>query len=150
MTATGVLKYLLVEDDDSHAMIIQRTLERDEVPCHVERVSNGVEAMHYLRKEGPYAATERPDVVLLDLNLPRLNGHEVLVIVKKDPDLAGIPIVVLSTSDTETDRSKAYGNAANSYLVKPTSFDQFREMVRVLNRYWGVWNRPERATLKGH
>jgi len=150
MTCNGVLKYLLVEDDDSHAMIIQRTLERDEIPCHVERVSNGVDALQYLRKEGPYAQTDRPDVVLLDLNLPRLNGHEVLAAVKKDPELAGIPIVVLSTSDTEIDRSKAYGNAANSYLVKPTSFDQFRAMVHDLNRYWGVWNRPERETWKGH
>ena len=140
------LKYLLVEDDDSHAMIIQRTLERDEVHCEVARVSNGVEALSYLRREGVYSDRERPDVVLLDLNLPRLNGHEVLAEVKTDPELRGIPIVVLSTSDTESDRCRAYGNLANSYLVKPASFEKFREMVRILNSYWGTWNRP--ATCK--
>lgn len=136
------IRYLLVEDDDSHAMITMRSLRNNRVPNTVERVTDGAEAMAYLRNEGPYADRARPDAVLLDLKMPRLDGHEVLALIKEDPVLRMIPVIVLTTSDAEDDRLKAYKRHANSYLVKPLSFDRFRQLADDLTQYWGVWNRP--------
>jgi CheY-like chemotaxis protein len=138
------VQFLLVEDDDSHAMITMRTLRDHQLPKRVDRVSDGLEAMAYLRREGPYADRPRPDIILLDLKLPRLDGHEVLERVKGDPDLRCIPIVILTTSDAEADRMKAYQHYANSYLVKPIGYERFREMADELSDYWGAWNRPAR------
>jgi CheY-like chemotaxis protein len=136
------VRFLLVEDDDSHAMITMRTLRNHQLPKRVDRVSDGVEAMEYLHREGRYADSPRPDIILLDLKLPRLDGHEVLARIKRDPELRLIPIVILTTSDAEPDRTRAYQNFCNSYLVKPIGFDRFREMADELSEYWGLWNRP--------
>lgn len=135
------LQFLLVEDDDSHATITMRTLRDHALPKQVDRVVDGIEALAYLRREGEYADRPRPDIILLDLKLPRLDGHEVLAQVKADPELRFIPIVVLTTSDAESDRVKAYEHFANSYLVKPIGYDHFREMAFELSDYWGTWNR---------
>jgi CheY-like chemotaxis protein len=104
----------------------------------VDRVCDGAEALDYLRSP----KKPRPDVVLLDLNLPKVDGHEVLARIKESPDLCTIPIVVLTTSDAEIDRLRAYREHVNSYLVKPIDFERFRQMVRELSLYWGVWNQP--------
>ena len=134
--------FLLVEDDDDHAEIVRRTLLHNRVSNTVDRVADGEEALSYLRQEPPYDDRPRPDVILLDLKLPKLNGHEVLTAVKNEPSLRTIPTVVLTTSEAESDRHRAYDNHANSYLVKPVDFQRFRQMVDDLNLYWGLWNSP--------
>ena len=135
------VQFLLVEDDDSHAMITIRTLREHQLPKVVDRVVDGEQAMSYLRREGPYADKLRPDIILLDLKLPRLDGHEVLAKVKDDPQLRSIPVLILTTSDSESDRLRAYEHYANSYLVKPIGYDQFRQMAEEISDYWCVWNR---------
>ena len=138
----GLTRFLLVEDDDDHAALTLHALKRHRVSNTIDRVSDGVEAMAYLRRQPPYADKPRPSVMLLDLNMPRMDGHEVLKQVKDDPDLRSLTVVVLTTSEAETDRVKAYSHHANSYLVKPVSFEQFSKMVDELSLYWGVWNKP--------
>lgn len=137
-----LVRFLLVEDEDDHAEIVLRTLTQNRIGNGIERVRDGAEALAFLRKEGEFADRQRPDVILLDLKLPKVDGHEVLAEVKQDPALLKIPVVVLTTSDAETDRAKAYEHHANSYLVKPVDFERFRQMVADLSLYWGVWNRP--------
>jgi CheY-like chemotaxis protein len=137
-----LVHFLLVEDDDSHAEITIRSLKRNRVSNTVDRVSDGVQALEYLRQQGAFQGRPRPDVVLLDLKLPKRDGHEVLAEIKDDLELQAIPVVILTTSDAESDRAKAYHHHANSYLVKPLDFDRFRQMVNDLSLYWGVWNRP--------
>ncbi len=135
------IHFLLVEDDDDHAHLVSWNLKRHRVRNTVDRVADGAQALRYLRKEGEYAARPLPDVILLDLNLPKVDGHQVLRIIKEDQQLCRVPVVILTTSDAERDRAKAYEHHANSYLVKPTDFERFRNMVDVLSLYWGVWNR---------
>ena len=139
---TKLLHFLLVEDDDDHAAIVLRTLQRNRVGNTVDRVADGQQALDYLRGTTQFAGRPRPDVILLDLKLPKVDGHEVLETIKNDPQFSSIPTVVLTTSDAEVDRMRAYSNHANSYLVKPVDFHRFRQMVDDLNLYWGVWNRP--------
>jgi len=136
-----LLRFLLVEDDEDHAEIVLHSLAEHRVSNAVDHVLDGEAALQYLRREGQYADSPRPDVILLDLKLPKLDGHEVLEQIKADHDLRSIPVVVLTTSDAESDRTRAYENFANSYLVKPLNFDQFNKMVEDLGLYWGVWNR---------
>lgn len=137
-----LVHFLLVEDDDDHAALVERSLKRNRVQNRVSRVSDGAQAIQFLRNEGEFADAIRPDTILLDLKLPKLNGHEVLEIIKADEDLRAIPVVMLTTSDAENDRAKAYHHHVNSYVVKPLDFTKFRELVEELNLYWGVWNRP--------
>lgn len=136
------LTFLLVEDDDNHAHLVTRSLQKARVQNRVFRVSDGAEALAFLRREGQYAEMPHPDVVLLDLQLPKLNGHEVLATIKQDEHLKTTPVVVMTTSDAESDREKAYKHHANSYVVKPLDFDRFRELVKDLCFYWSVWNEP--------
>lgn len=136
-----LLHFLLIEDDDNHATIVIRTLKNNRIANRIDHVADGEEGLRYLRQEPPYEDVPRPDVVLLDLKLPKIDGHEVLAQVKEDPELRSTPIVVLTTSAAERDRQTAYRLHANSYLVKPVDFEQFRQMVTDLGFYWGVWNK---------
>ncbi|MEN0058280.1 MAG: response regulator, partial [Bdellovibrio sp.] len=124
-----------------HAMIVSRSLKKEGFIHEIERVRDGVEAMRYLRKQGPYATAVSPDVVLLDLNLPKKDGHEVLAEIKEDPLLRKIPTIILTTSDAESDKLKAYEHYANSYLVKPLDPNALRDMIADLSYYWGIWNK---------
>ena len=137
-------KFLLVEDDDDHAAIVMRSLRSENASNLIDRATNGVEAIQYLRGQGRFQGMLLPDVILLDLKLPKKDGHEVLAEIKQDERLAVIPIVVLSTSDAETDRMQAYQLHANSYLVKPLNHDDFKKMIRDMSLYWGNWNRAPR------
>lgn len=139
-----LLRFLLVEDDDDHAEIIVRTLRRSNIASAVQRVADADEALILLRQCGQ-TTTPSPDIILLDLKLPGLSGHDLLRIIKSDPTLLTIPVVVLTTSSAEKDREMAYKHHANSYIVKPASFVRFREMVRDLSLYWGVWSPPAQA-----
>jgi CheY-like chemotaxis protein len=133
---------LLVEDDETHAMLIMRCFGRMEVN-NIHWVSDGMEALDYLIHRGKYEDIEknpRPDLILLDLRLPKRDGHEVLKDIKNSDDLRTIPVVVLTTSKNEYDVTKAYLNHANSYLVKPLGFDKFQQMIKDLAIYWLKWN----------
>lgn len=138
---------LMVEDDDFHAELLQKSLKEHFGPHRLDRVSDGQEALQYIRRQEHFQDKPRPDLILLDLKLPRVSGHDVLKQVKSDPDLHLIPIVVLTTSDSHADRLQAYENYTNSYLVKPVEFDQFEEMVKELYRYWFQWNRSPEPSL---
>lgn len=141
------INFLLVEDDHDHAILVQRHIDRTRLGNVVQRVKDGEEALAYLRREGSFVQAPRPDVILLDLKLPKYDGHEVLAQIKADPDLRRIPVIVLTTSAAEADRMKAYNLEANSYLVKPMNHEEFSRMIEELGRYWGGWNQPseERA-----
>jgi CheY-like chemotaxis protein len=142
--STQPVRFLLVEDDDSHALLVTRNLERARVVNTVDRVSDGAQALAYLRAEAPYQQRVVPDVVLLDLKLPKIDGLEVLERIKNDEQLRKIPVVILTTSDAERDRAQAYNSHVNSYVVKPIDFEQFQNMIRDLGFYWAIWNcRPQ-------
>jgi DNA-binding response OmpR family regulator len=136
------LSVLLVEDDDDHAELVTRTLRRNRLAGTIARLHDGESALAYLRREDAYADRPRPDIVLLDLKLPKLDGYDVLKAIKGDDVLRMIPVIILTTSDAEADRSRAYAYNANSYIVKPVNFDRFRKMVEDLSLYWGVWSQP--------
>ena len=137
----GPARFLLVEDEDAHASLFTLALERNAAAATVDRVADGLEALEYLRRQGRYRDRPTPDVVFLDLKMPKLDGLEALERIKNDETLRKIPIVVLSTSNAESDRARAYARHVNSYVVKPADFDQFQQMVAALGSYWGVWNR---------
>jgi CheY-like chemotaxis protein len=135
---------LLVEDEPAHAEIVRRNFETSRIANRLLHVSDGQEALDYLRREGRHgdpALSPRPNLILLDLRLPRVDGLEVLKIVKEDPALRTIPVVVLTTSAAEADMVRAYENHANSYLVKPVDFPQFLDLMETLGYYWLAWNR---------
>jgi CheY-like chemotaxis protein len=144
-----LVSFLLVEDDEDHAQLVIRSLENNRVTNGIYHVKDGAEALDFLFRRGKYQSQSLPDIILLDLKLPKVDGHEVLRQVKSDPQLKVIPIVVLTTSAAESDRATAYEEHANSYLVKPLDFNSFRKMAEELNLYWGVWNQPHRATKEG-
>ncbi|MES2769378.1 MAG: response regulator [Bdellovibrionota bacterium] len=141
-----LITFLLVEDDDDHAQLVIRGLENNRITNKIDRVRDGAEALDYLFCRDKYKEKVAPDIILLDLKLPKIDGHEVLRKIKMDSRLKVIPVVVLTTSAAESDRARAYQEHANSYLVKPLDFNSFRKMAEDLNLYWGVWNQaPHKA-----
>jgi CheY-like chemotaxis protein len=117
-------------------VIAQEALHAGQVDSRLEVVSDGVEALAYLRKEDGYAEASRPDLILLDLNLPRKSGHEVLAEVKADPNLRSIPVVVLTTSGLEEDVSRCYDHYANVYVTKPVDFEHFTQVVKQIDDFF--------------
>lgn len=139
------LRILLVEDNADHAELIKRSFEEHRVGNELIHLDDGEKAVDYLKRRGEYASPEsspRPDVVLLDLRLPRVDGLEVLREIKTTDGLRKIPVVVLTTSDTETDIARAYDLHANAYLVKPVGFTEFLDLMRDMGFFWLVWNKP--------
>jgi len=130
------LRVLLVEDDPGDVLIAQEALRAGNLSTRLDVVSDGVEAMAYLRKQDAYAEAERPDLILLDLNLPRMSGHEVLAELKADSSLRRIPIVVLSTSVAAEDIAKSYELHANVYVSKPVDFDDFAGVVKQIDEFF--------------
>jgi CheY-like chemotaxis protein len=135
-----VASILLVEDDDLHADLFARGLRSQPDHGNVFRVADGEEALRYIRRESPYEDVPVPDVIVLDLKLPRLSGHELLEILKQDPRTSRIPVVILTTSEDQGDRNRAYASHVNSYVAKPLDFGRFNDLVRDLSRYWTEWN----------
>lgn len=127
---------LLVEDSVTDAQLAMKALERGRLVNNVHHVKDGVEALEFLNKQGKYADSPRPDVVLLDLNMPRMDGREVLAVVKADESLKTIPIVVLTTSDEESDIISAYGLSSNAYIVKPVDLKKFFDVVTDIQNFW--------------
>jgi CheY-like chemotaxis protein len=137
MADTGrsrALQLLLVEDDPGDVLMTKEALDEGAdsslPPCVLHVVSDGVDALEFLHREGRYAAAPSPDLVLLDLNLPRIGGREVLAQIKGDPVLRRIPVVILTTSDSVDDIVSSYDLQANAYVTKPVGFDRFAEVVR--------------------
>jgi len=127
---------LLVEDSPSDVLITREAFEEFKIFNTLHVVDDGVEAMAFLRQEGKYASMPRPDLILLDLNLPRKNGREVLAEIKANPRLKHIPVVILTTSHSEQDVLQAYGQHANCYIVKPVGFDNFVEAMKSIRQFW--------------
>ncbi|MCP3992527.1 MAG: response regulator [Actinomycetia bacterium] len=127
------LNILLVEDDPMDVQLARIGLKNDNFLPDIHVVEDGEEAMQFLRKEGQFQRVSTPDIVLLDLNLPGMNGQEVLLEIKSDPSLRDIPVVVLTTSDAPPDIAKAYDGFANAYMTKPVDFSQFHRVVEDLS-----------------
>lgn len=135
MTATPI-EILLVEDNQGDVLLTREAFKEAKVLNHLSVVSDGVEALAYLRREGSFSDSVRPDLILLDLNLPRKGGREVLAELKGDERLRGIPVVVLTTSQAEEDIAQAYRAQANCYISKPVDLDQFVRAVRSIESFW--------------
>lgn len=130
------VEILLVEDSPTDILLAKEALEYSRVVNHLSTVTDGVEAMAFLRREGPYRDAPRPGLILLDLNLPKKDGREVLAEIKSDEKLMRIPVVVLTTSKSEADVLKAYGLHANCYIVKPVDFEKFADVVKYIENFW--------------
>ena len=133
---TEPIEILLVEDNPGDARLAVEALKESEVRNNLHHVPDGVEAMRFLRGEGEYAEAPQPDLILLDLNLPRKDGREVLSEIKEDPRLRLVPVVVLTTSAAERDLVRTYGLHANAYVIKPIDLDRFVEIVQGIEEFW--------------
>src|SRR5919108_2326088 len=131
-----IFEVLLVEDSDTDVLMTREALEHDKVLINLHVVEDGVEAMAFLRREDPHGRALRPDLILLDLNLPRKDGREVLAEIKADSDLKSIPVVILTTSNAEEDVLRAYGLHANCYVTKPVDFECFTKVVQTIKGFW--------------
>jgi len=137
------LKILLVEDNDAHAEMVMRSFEDNRIANEITHVDDGEKALSYLHRRGEYeneSNNSLPDLILLDLRLPKVDGLQVLKEVKSAEKLKSIPVVILTTSNADMDVAKAYKFHANSYLVKPIDFDDFTKMMDELGYYWLAWN----------
>jgi chemotaxis family two-component system response regulator Rcp1 len=135
-TSIRPIEILLVEDSPSDALLTKKAFEGARLINRLHVVEDGIEALKFLRKESPYADALRPDLILLDLNLPKKDGREVLAEIKEDEDLKVIPVVVLTTSHAEEDIMKSYKLHANCYITKPVNFDSFTEAITTLEKFW--------------
>jgi CheY-like chemotaxis protein len=131
-----IIEVLLVEDDPGDVLLIQEAFEHNKVRNRLTVAGDGVEALAHLRREGEHAGAARPDLILLDLNLPRKDGREVLAEVKADPALRSIPVVVLTTSQAESDVLRSYDLHANAFITKPVDFERFIEVVRQIDDFF--------------
>ncbi len=130
------IEILLVEDNPGDVRLTKEALKEGKVVNNLHTVEDGEEAMAYLRRQSPYAQATRPDLILLDLNLPKKSGREVLEEIKEDPDLRRIPVVILTISEAEQDIIKSYNLHANCYITKPVNLEQFMEVVQSIENFW--------------
>jgi len=130
------IEILMVEDNPGDVRLTQEALREGKVRNHIHVLTDSVEALAFLRRQGRYANASRPDVILLDLNLPKKDGREVLAEIKVDPNLLRIPVVILTSSEAEEDILKAYNLHANAYVAKPVGLEQFIAVVRQIEGFW--------------
>lgn len=130
------VEILLAEDNPNDITLTRKAFEEGKILNNLHVVTDGVEAMQYLRQEGEYADALRPDIVLLDLEMPRKGGKEVLAEIRDDEDLRTVPVVVLTSSDAERDVVESYRLDANAYLTKPVGYQGFKEIIRELESFW--------------
>jgi CheY-like chemotaxis protein len=135
-TQAAPVEILLAEDNPGDAKLTRKALDQGKIINNLHVVTDGVEALEYLRQEGEYADNPRPDLMLLDLNMPRKDGREVLQEIKTDPDLRRIPVVVMTSSEAEEDIVQSYDLHANAYLTKPIDFDGFLDVVGSIEEFW--------------
>jgi CheY-like chemotaxis protein len=139
---------LLVEDNIDHAELVIRTMEDHRIANTIKHFLDGQSALDYLLRRNEYedpASSPRPHMILLDLRLPRVDGLEVLRIIKEQDDLKNIPVIILTTSEADKDMTRAYSQHVNSYLVKPVGFDDFSKLMNDLGFYWLGWNSHPRV-----
>lgn len=136
MENVRVVDVLLVEDDPGDVLMTQEAFADNKVHNRLHVVNNGVDAMAFLHQEGPYADVPQPDLILLDLNLPKMDGREVLAAIKEDKALRSIPVVVLTTSEAEEDVLRSYNLYANAYVTKPVDFERFIDVVRRIDEFF--------------
>ena len=134
--AVRPLELLLVEDNPGDVRLTREALKSGEVAVNLNVARDGVEALDFLRRRGTFAAAPVPDLILLDLNLPRKNGREVLSEIKSDPELRRIPVLVMTTSRADQDINRAYSLNANCYITKPMDLDEFLRIVRSIEDFW--------------
>jgi chemotaxis family two-component system response regulator Rcp1 len=134
--AAPPVEILLVEDNPGDVRLTKEALKEGKVYNNLHWAKDGVEALEFLRREGKQAKAPRPDIILLDLNLPKKDGREVLAVIKRDPDLKHIPVVVLTTSKAEEDVLKSYELHANCYVTKPVDLEKFIQVVQSIDRFW--------------
>lgn len=127
---------LLIEDNPGDILLTREALDLLSFPYNLRVVEDGIEAMEYLRNQGKYKAAQRPDLILLDLNLPKKDGREVLEEIKADKSLKVIPVIVLTNSKSEEDVIKAYNSNANCYLSKPVELDKYFEIIKLIKEFW--------------
>jgi chemotaxis family two-component system response regulator Rcp1 len=130
------IEILMVEDNPGDIRLTVEALKEGKVRNNLHTVGDGEEALAFLRRQGPYAEAPRPDLILLDLNLPKKTGQEVLAEIKEDPDLRRIPVVILTVSEAEADILKTYNLHANCYITKPVDLDRFIEVVKSIEDFW--------------
>ena len=130
------IEILLVEDNPGDVRLTQEALKEHKIVNSLQVAKDGVEAINFLRREGEHVDAVRPDLILLDLNLPKMDGREVLTEIKKDDDLRRIPVVVLTTSRAEEDIIRTYDCHANCYITKPVDFDQFINVIKSIENFW--------------
>jgi chemotaxis family two-component system response regulator Rcp1 len=131
-----IVRILLVEDNPGDVRLTQEALKEAKFRNVLQVVGDGVEALAYLRRQGKYRDATRPNLVMLDLNMPRMDGRELLAAIKKDPELMRIPVVVLTSSEAESDIARAYDLHANCYVTKPVGIDHFLEVVKSIEEFW--------------
>jgi chemotaxis family two-component system response regulator Rcp1 len=131
-----LVQILLVEDNPGDVRLTREALKEAKFRNTVQVVGDGVEALAYLHQQGQYSGAMRPHLIMLDLNLPRMDGREVLAAIKKDADLRRIPVVVLSSSEAESDIARAYELHANAYVTKPVDIDHFLQVVKAIEEFW--------------
>jgi two-component system, chemotaxis family, response regulator Rcp1 len=136
MMNSYIINILLVEDNPADVRLTREALKECKLLNKLSVVTDGVEAMEYMRQKGKYAGEALPDLVLLDLNLPKKDGREVLAEIKQDPDLKKIPVVILTTSNAEKDVLMSYNHHANCYITKPVDLDQFVTVVKSIENFW--------------
>ncbi len=131
-----LIEILLVEDNPGDARLTLEAMREGKLRNRIHHVRDGVEALAFLRRESEFSAVPVPDIILLDLNMPRKDGREVLAEIKDDPRLRLIPVVILTTSEAEKDIIKSYELHANCYITKPVDLDKFTEIVRAIENFW--------------
>jgi two-component system, chemotaxis family, response regulator Rcp1 len=136
MAESGPIEILLVEDNPADIRLTREALHEAKISNNLHVATDGVQALRFLHREEEHADAPRPDLMLLDLNLPKKTGREVLEVVKEDPDLRRIPVVVLTTSEAEQDIVRSYDLHANAYIKKPVDFGSFVEVVRAIEDFW--------------
>lgn len=134
--SSRLIEILLVEDNPGDVLLTREAMKEGKVRNRLSVVGDGVDALAFLRRQGNFADAPRPDLILLDLNLPRKDGREVLAELKADPMLKSIPVVVLTTSAADQDVERAYNLHANCYITKPVDFNQFMQVVQHIDEFW--------------
>ncbi|MFK7810633.1 MAG: response regulator [Saprospiraceae bacterium] len=133
---TRPVNVLLIEDNPGDVCLTQEAFGECKSPIELAVVTDGLEAINYVRKTGDFATAKTPDLILLDLNLPKISGMDLLAEIKADPGLKTIPILILSTSNTRYDITNSYNNHVNGFINKPVDFDQFFHIIQCIDRFW--------------
>lgn len=131
-----LMQILLVEDNDGDVLLIKDAFEEAKVNCRIHAVGNGEKAVQFLNREGKYTDSVKPNLIILDINLPRLNGHEVLQFIKSSVQLCQIPVIMFTTSSSDKDITESYRKHANCYITKPVEVDDFTEAILQIEKFW--------------